>query len=290
MGEEIKSHLTHSDVFEDPDFPLTVIRRSPQIPFPIHSHDFTELVLVYGGSGIHFTDNEEYSLSSGDVFVIQGNRSHGYRRIDGLQLINIIYDESRLPFPKEDLLDLKGYHALFIWEPRLRFEHNFQSRLRLRPRELSEAIRLTEIIESEAREKQDGYRYISLAVFMQLCGFLSRNYNASNIPEMKDLSRISGVLHYLEQNLDRFITISELVDYSAMSESTILRLFKKTTGCGPIEYHGRLRIQQVCGMLLGTSKTITEIAYDTGYGDSNYLSRQFRKIMGTSPGEFRNNN
>ncbi|MBI9106730.1 MAG: helix-turn-helix domain-containing protein [Spirochaetales bacterium] len=287
MEISIKNHLTHSDVFADSAFPLSVLRRTPQAPFPSHTHDFSELVIVYGGKGIHFTDDEEYSVSSGDVFVIQGSRAHGYRQLEDLMLINIIYDDINLPFPKEDLLDLKGYHALFTWEPRLRHEHNFQSRLRLSHRDLAEALKQAELMEKETELKLDGYRFICLALFMQLCGFLSRHYDTSKVPQMKDLSRISGVLSFLEQNTDRFVSISEITEFSAMSESTVLRLFNKTTGFSPIEYHSRLRIQKVCHLLSTTSKTITEIAFDTGYGDSNYLSRQFKKIMGMAPRDYR---
>ena len=287
MSETIKNHLTHPDVFPDPGFLLSVLRRSPQIPFPMHTHDFTELVIVYGGNGTHFTETEEYRLNAGDVFVIQGERAHGYRDLEDLQLINIIYDSEDLPFPKEDLLDMQGYHALFMWEPRLRAEHNFRSRLRLSPRELAKAVRYAGRIEIEIRERKNGYKFISLAAFMQLCGYLSRCYDASRVPEMKDLSRISGTLSFLEQNTDRFISTAEITQFSAMSESTLLRLFRKTTGFSPIEYHSRLRIQKICSLLLKSTKTITEIAYDGGYEDSNYMSRQFKKIMGMSPGAYR---
>lgn len=287
MSEIIRDHLTHPDVFPDPDFQLSVLRRSPQIPFPKHTHDFSELVIVYSGTGVHFTETEEYRLSSGDVFVIQGDRAHGYRQLDRLELVNIIFDDKNLPFPKEDLMNLKGYHALFTWEPRLRSEHNFKSRLRLSPKDLTEAMRLITAIETELTERKDGYRFVSLAAFMQLCGYLSRHYDSSKIPEMKDLSRISGLLSYMENNITRTIPITELTEKAGMSESTLLRLFKRTTGFSPTEYHGRLRIQKVCSLLTLTGRTITEIAYDAGYEDSNYLSRQFRKVMGMSPGEWR---
>ena len=290
MSEPIKDHLTGGDVFSDPRFPLTILRRDPQIPFPKHTHDFSELVIVYSGQGIHFTDDEEYSISAGDVFVVTGDRSHGYRRPEQLQLLNIVFDQSLLsvsPVFESELNEINGYHALFTWEPRLRSEHRFESRLRLGRSELAETLLKAGALESELSAKGAGYRAMALSIFIQLCGFLSRQYDSSSSPEMKELSRLSGVLSYLEQNTSRCITTGELTSFAGMSESTLLRLFHKTTGTSPVEYHNRLRIKKVCGLLKSTGKTVTEIAFETGFGDSNYLSRLFKKVMGVPPGAWR---
>lgn len=290
MIELIKPHLTAADVFTDSDFRLNVLRRSPQIPFPKHTHDFSELVIVYGGSGTHFTEDEEYVIGSGDVFIVTGARAHGYRNPEELQLINIIFDRQILQRPAFNGFDLdaiSGYHALFTWEPRLRTEHCFESRLRLNPLDLGTALNYAEKIENELFSANPGFRAMTYSFFIQLCGFLSRRYEAGTNPGMKELSRISGVLNFLEKNSDRFISITELLDFAGMSESTMLRLFRKITGVSPIEYHSRLRIERICYLLSATDKTITEIAFELGFSDSNYLSRMFKKMKGIPPGEWR---
>ncbi len=288
MPESIKSHLKHSDVFPNPDLHLTVLNRAPQIPFPSHTHDFSELVIVYNGKGVHFTEDEEYTVKRGDVFVLHGDRAHGYREIDDLKLVNILFDRENLYLPGMDLFDIKGYHALFTWEPRLRSELKFKSRLRLKRKDLAEALDYIKLIETELELKHPGYRFMSISLFMQLAAYLSRHYESSDVPEMKELSRISSILNYLEQNSSRFVNIAEILGIAGMSESSLLRLFKKNTGLSPIEYHSRMRIQQVRRLLKTTDMSITEIAYETGYTDSNYLSRQFKKITGLSPTEYRN--
>ncbi len=293
MIEQIKPHLTDNDVFPDADFRLSVLRRSPQIPFPKHTHDFTELVIVYGGSGTHFTENEEYSVASGDVFILTGDRAHGYRNLNNLQLINVIFNRRLLqlkPFSGFDLDSISGYHALFTWEPRLRTEHEFKSRLRLSHSDLNTALKITERIEKELGACRPGYKAMVFARFIQLCGFLSRRYEASSTPGMKELSRISGVLSYMENNITRSIPVSELTELAGMSESTLLRFFNRTTGSSPVEYHNRLRIDNACRLLKETDKTVTEIAFDLGFSDSNYLSRMFKKIIGIPPGQWRKKN
>ncbi len=290
MIEQIKRHLLDEDVFTDPGFRLAVLRRSPQIPFPKHTHDFAELVIVYGGKGTHFTESEEYTVNSGDVFILTGDRAHGYRNPENLQLVNVIFTRQVLqtpPFQGFDLDSISGYHALFTWEPRLRTEHRFENRLRLEPPELARAVSFVEKLETELSGRQPGYKAMAYAQFIELCGFLSRRYETSSSPKMKELSRISSVLNLMENNCSRIITISELTEVGGMSESTLLRIFHRTTGLSPVEYHNRLKIERICRMLDKTDKSITEIAYDMGFSDSNYMTRLFKKVTGVPPGQWR---
>ena len=290
MIEQIKSHLTEKDVFSDSEFELSLLRRSPQIPFPEHTHDFTELVIVYDGSGIHFTEKEEYSVGSGDVYILTGDRAHGYRELKNLKLINILFNRrilQKMPFPGFDLESINGYNALFTWEPRLRRKHRFESRLRLNSDELLKALQLSDRIEKELTACNPGYKAVAYALFIELCGFLSRCYDASTSGKLKELSRISKILSYMENHISEVVPASKLLSLAGMSESTLLRLFHNITGMSPVEYHNRLKIERVCSELQQTDKTITEIAFDLGFSDSNYLTRLFKKTMGIPPGEWR---
>ena len=72
--------------------------------------------------------------------------------------------------------------------------------------------------------------------------------------------------------------------------SNLMRVFRKATGQTPIEYLVRLRIQRAMDMLRNTDLTVTEIALEVGFNDSNYFTRQFRRILGESPRSFRQRN
>ncbi|MBI9100963.1 MAG: helix-turn-helix domain-containing protein [Spirochaetales bacterium] len=281
------NRLTNNEFFSDPRLYLEVLPRTPQIPYPRHTHDFSELVIVSGGEGIHFIGDEEYLIRSGDIFIIQGERAHGYDHIEGLTLYNIIFDPDLFNSIGEDLDEIRGYHALFKWEPRLRSVNNFESRLRLPPSELDYVLNLVENIEKEIEKKREGYRLMSKVLFLELCGFLSRRYTHSSRQGLVDLSRIAGILTFLENNVNRFLSIGEILEMAGLSESTLQRLFRKTTGFSPMEYHKRLRIRKVCEVLRHSDKTVTEIAYDLGYQDSNYMTRQFRAVTGHTPLNYR---
>jgi len=72
-----------------------------------------------------------------------------------------------------------------------------------------------------------------------------------------------------------------------MSRSNLMRVFRKATGQTPIEYLLRLRIQKAMELLRNSSLSITEIALEVGFNDSNYFTRQFRRVLGETPRSFR---
>jgi AraC-like DNA-binding protein len=68
----------------------------------------------------------------------------------------------------------------------------------------------------------------------------------------------------------------------------VLRLFKRYLGCPPFQYINKLRLTEAADELTQTDKSVTDIALDLGFNDSNYFSRLFKKHLGLSPREYRN--
>lgn len=280
-------HLKQSGYFADERLPLELIRRRPQFPFPLHTHEFSELVIVLSGSGTHFTDTDEYTLAAGDAFVIEGNSAHGYRNVNGLVLVNILFDPVRLNVAETDLREIPGYRALLTLEPRYRRSHGFQSRLRLKGPQLAHAETLVDSLERECREKRAGYHSLAAAYFMQIVGYLARCFTESDVPQSRPILRLADAMSFVEENLARQVRMEELVAISELSESTLLRGFKKAVGLSPMQYHLHLKVERACELLCRPELSITEVSYRSGFSDSNYFSRQFRKSMECTPREYR---
>ena len=64
----------------------------------------------------------------------------------------------------------------------------------------------------------------------------------------------------------------------------------KEFGEPPVRYLNRLRITQAQLMLLNSRDSISMIARNVGFSDSNYFTKIFRKFTNTSPREYRRNN
>ncbi len=286
----MKKHFSIRDFFDDPALPLAVHRRTAQRPKELHTHGFSELVLVLGGTALHFTEEDEHAISKGDAFVIQGELAHGYRNSNNLSLINLMFDQKRLNLPAADLRSMPGYHALFTLEPQYRRRHRFASRLQLDEGQLAQAAALAGQLENEAKARHAGYVFTSTALFMQLIAFLARCYDGEKTPESRTLLRIGAAIGYLEEHFHEPVQLTQLTQIAGMSESSLLRAFKQATDRTPIGYLLHLRIQRARELLLRTDLNITEIAFETGFNDSNYFSRQFRALMNQSPQKYRKEN
>jgi len=286
MKEE-ESFKLYLDEFTHSGEPIRFIRRNPQIPYPLHNHDFSELVIILSGRGTHITKYSRFELLAGDVFVINGETSHGYENPENLHLINIMYRPELITKNAADLTALPGYHVLFNLEPKFREDHQFNSKLHLSPRQISKTTPLIKKIETELESDNPGKLFMASAQFYSLIGHLCRIYSDERVNNNHQLLRIGKALSILENSLVRSVTLTELTELTAMSVSTLNRTFKDATGYSPIEYHLRIRIKKASEILCSSNFSISEVAYRTGFDDSNYFSRQFKKIMGVSPLEFR---
>lgn len=279
--------LKTSEWFHADGFPLAVERRSPQEPFPMHAHEFSELVIITGGSGLHVTGGRAYPLAAGDVFVISGGRPHTYAELRRLCLVNLLFQPEKLPWPWADLGALAGYHALFTLEPAWRRRHEFKSRLHLRPEELRQVLELIDLLEAELRQRAPGFGCMATAAFLQIVGFLSRCYSRSWNPDARALLRLAETITHLETHYREPVNLDRLACLARMSKRSFLRAFHAATGTTPIAYLLQLRLNHAVHLLRHSAQNITEIAFAAGFNDSNYFTRQFRRRFGLSPRQWR---
>jgi AraC-like DNA-binding protein/quercetin dioxygenase-like cupin family protein len=288
MPKTTVRHLKHADYFPDPQFRLRVMR-VPQhgASRDQHTHDFGELVVILDGHGQHEVGREVYDIAAGDVFVLLGDVSHCYPAAKALSLINILYDPANLRFPRADLGALPGYHALFEVEPRLRGRQRFQNRLKLGMDELGRLAKLIAELETELRAKAPGSRFVATAHFMQIIAFLARAYSKMPVEKQRPVTQISELLGYLEQHFAEPLTIGQLAQVAHLSETSLYRLFRQIMGRSPIDYLIRLRVDKAAQLLRREPLRIKEASEAVGFTDSNYFTRQFHKVMGVSPRQYR---
>lgn len=255
-----------------------------------HYHDFCELVAIMSGSGIHWIEGNEYPVVAGDIFLFQGRQKHFFKEMKGVLLYNIMYDPAKLPLPFEQLKMIPGYHAFFLLEPSYRKKHQFKSKLHLQRTTLAAISGIIKRIEEEDKKRSPGYQAAMTALLAELMVNISRQYS-SNVKTLEAgaLLRIGEVIGAMEQAPEKKWTLGKLAKTAGMSESNLLRVFREATGQTPIENLIHLRIQNAMSLLSETDKPIYIIANETGFADSNYFCRQFRKIAGVSPKKHREN-
>lgn len=88
-------------------------------------------------------------------------------------------------------------------------------------------------------------------------------------------------MHGEHPRLSDYIQSATLKDYSALS-----RLFSATRGMTIERYAAMQRVERVKELLCYSEKTVSEIAYETGYSSLAHLSAQFKQLTGMSPKAF----
>jgi len=94
-------------------------------------------------------------------------------------------------------------------------------------------------------------------------------------------------LQYTRQHYDENLTVDFICEKFGCSRSFISHSFKSVSGKSFRQYLTHLRISHAKRLLEITSLTVTQIAFSTGFNDSNYFSTVFLNTVGTSPLAYR---
>jgi two-component system, response regulator YesN len=93
--------------------------------------------------------------------------------------------------------------------------------------------------------------------------------------------------NYIMEHFTEPITVDDAANTVGLSRSYFLQLFKESGGITFSDYLTSLRISKAKELLLKTEKSITDIAFEVGFNDSNYFSKVFNDSMRVSPSKFR---
>lgn len=279
--------LKSAEWFPADGFPIAIEYRQPQEVFPPHKHEFSEIAIITAGKGVHVVGGQSWEVGIGDVLVLSGPRVHEYGELEKLNLINILFQPEKLKLAPGDLARLPGYHALFGLEPLWRTRHQFNNRLHLPQRALDRLLVLVEQLDEELTGRAPGFGFAATAQFMQIMAFLCRGYDTLPGPEAHQRPRIAQVISHMESNLDQSASLDQLARLAHMSKRSLIRAFHEATGLTPMAYWNQLRISRAAALLRSGDESITEIAFRVGFSDSNYFTRQFRKLIGHPPRAYR---
>ncbi|MFZ2657831.1 MAG: helix-turn-helix domain-containing protein [Victivallales bacterium] len=256
--------------------------------YPLHTHDYIEIVIVLAGRAEHCIKGKTYHVSSGDVYVLQGNQEHGFKNATrDFRIMNVMYRPEIFNFPLEKLKTMPGYQALFILEPARRSGIEFRSLLRLDSAHLKEVVEKIQRLRHEMEMRPPGFDCVSRAYLLELIVFLSRIYPTSSENSTDGLLRFSEAVAWMEENYTKHSTVADLARRAAMSDRHFFRMFKKIFHASPLEHIIRLRIRKAVELMWSGRGNITETAFNCGFSDGNYFSKQFRRIMGVSPRQYR---
>lgn len=266
------------------NLPLTVKLKLHENDTPRHYHpDYYELVLVRSGEAVNTGDDWEFPIGAGDFFLLPPGVWHAYRRARGLEIYNILFGQEVLNYFKDDVAALKNTHLLLPAK-----SAGTRPQLFALPEEsFPEAVQLLEAVLREEKEKNPGAKTAILGDFLRAVLIFFR----SGIPvesgkNMSPDHRISLLMGKLNESWHEQWNLAEMAKFSGMSLSSFRQHFLRASGSSPGAYLLDLRLRKSLMMLRIKQISVGEVSRRSGFTDSNYFSRQFRRKFGLSPREF----
>ena len=89
-------------------------------------------------------------------------------------------------------------------------------------------------------------------------------------------------LHYMEN-----ISIQELGRLCHVSTTHLRRVFRHVMKCSPLEYLQMVRLEAACILLFRSDLSVLEVGNQVGFPTVTSFTRQFKKLMQTTPGQWR---
>ena len=247
-----------------------------------HNHDFYEMNIVLGGTGIHEIEGESFPVKRGDVFVIPPSTVHAYYNTESLEVYHILFKKSFIRKEKEKAVSAPGFLKLMEIEPFLRQKYSEAMFLHLDHSEIKEIQEDLKILDEKSLFNSEKLLPLIEHTAWKLIyhlSYLLEKQTASDkkIAKSKYYRQILASLEYLNCHFSEKITISELSGRLFLSRSTFLRSFKAVCGCSPTEYLSAYRIKKAIELSESGELSKTEIAHLCGFYDLSHMERSIKK-------------
>ena len=99
--------------------------------------------------------------------------------------------------------------------------------------------------------------------------------------------RLVKLIEYISVHISDPITVSQLAERVCLTESHLVKAFRKGLNITPLQFIIRKKVQHAQTLLLGTQMTVNEIGKAIGINDASYFIRMFKKNIGFTPQEYR---
>lgn len=250
-----------------------------------HCHAEVELILVLRSQGYRIVGDSTHSLDRGDLVLLGPNLPHAYQHTDRF---------SASPQPAHCILvqfEEPVFAALFAlpaMAPVRRMLARASNGLQFpKATRKQVAALLLEMLQCRGVKR--------IARFLGVLELLAQSRSAATIassgftarPTFHEQERVSRACQFIDENYHRPLRLAEVAKVAHMSEGAFGRFFRCHMGQRFPAFVNELRIGRACRLLAETDRPVTAIAQACGYSNLSNFNRQFLRLKGVSPVEFR---
>jgi AraC family transcriptional regulator len=154
---------------------------------------------------------------------------------------------------------------------------------------LPQLLPLTALAESlrDSPALGDEFHELTLRLAGAVCGALDDAPQAARAANDRDRKRVAAALRHIATDPAQHSSLNELAAEAAMSPFHFLRVFEQVVGVTPAQYILRTRLRRAAVALRNSQADVAVIAGECGFSDLSTFNRQFKRLMGVTPGAFR---
>ena len=140
--------------------------------------------------------------------------------------------------------------------------------------------------------QEDYGQSLALETSREMVAFYHRpggqnQFSGTDVVDTASSDSLILVQNWINQNLNKMLSINELAERAAMSVRHFSRKFTQETGLPPSRYIAKVRLNKARTLLEETNTSVTRIAHQCGYQSSEILRRSFIRELNVSPTEYR---
>lgn len=236
----------------------------------VHSHDFSELFLILGGSGQFFVSGCRHEVSAGDLIIINPQVEHTELPLRSGPLEYIVLGIDGLQFSDKN-------SAAYSFSP---------VRISYRGEKLRQYF---ELLLWEVQRTQPGYDAVCQNLLNIIMLLLLRHEKVDiSVPVFPNVkSDCASVKSFIDSHFREQISLETLAEAVHQSKFYMAHTFKDTFGISPIRYLTERRVEECMHLLSTTDYSIGEISSIAGFSSLSVFSQTFKRITHLSPNEFR---
>lgn len=243
----------------------------------MHFHNLLEIGYCHYGSGDLVIEEDHYRFAKQMVSCIPANFLHVTRSDAGV----IAYWEWIYINPAEILKDCGKTRQ----EIRAVLEAVNDRAFFVRAQENPVLAALVRAVFDEMRHKGEHHlecvRGMVYALVFEIARFNDKE--VSRTLSRNGSLQLERAIEYVDANYANTFRIADLAQVCHMSETHFRRIFQEKMNMTPVEYVNFVRIRKACELIDKTDISMEEVAGKVGFVTPSTFNRNFRRIVGTSP-------
>ena len=262
------------------DYKFFHIKNSEKLDVPFHYHDFHKLILVLGGNVKYIIEGREYDLLPFDFVLVNRYAIHKpvFEADDDKDYDRIIL------YLSNDFLEKYGLLNAFdkteeVASHVVRFPANVSADIYDSLKKIEEDLNIEDKeYAGKLTTRIDVLRF--LISFNKAC--IDENFGFK--PEARYNRKVVDLIEYINENLNKDLSIDFLADTFYMSKYHMMRIFKNETGYSVHQYISEKRILMARNLIMSGTPATTA-CLECGFKDYSSFSRAFKNQLGILPSD-----